>query len=139
MRTCKRCGVAKDITEFYHHRGYPAAKCKPCCRESVKENYRKNIDHYRDYEKRRFKSLYRKQKMLEYQRNRRKRDPEKNKARSVLWREIRKGSVVPPKACSMCNATGRIEAHHHDYSKPLDVIWVCFKCHREKCHGQVVG
>jgi ribosome-binding protein aMBF1 (putative translation factor) len=44
---------------------------------------------------------------------------------------LRFGKLVRPQTCSQCGivSTG-IHGHHHDYSKPLDVIWVCRKCHR---------
>lgn len=28
------------------------------------------------------------------------------------------------------------QAHHEDYSKPIDVMWLCFRHHRER-HGQL--
>lgn len=30
--------------------------------------------------------------------------------------------------CTKCDAPNA-HAHHHDYSKPLDVIWLCPPCH----------
>ena len=38
-------------------------------------------------------------------------------------------------SCEVCGA--KAQAHHDDYSKPLDVRWLCFKHHREH-HGQIV-
>jgi hypothetical protein len=36
---------------------------------------------------------------------------------------------VKPDHCSICRSSEWIEAHHSDYSKPLEVLWVCKKCH----------
>ena len=33
--------------------------------------------------------------------------------------------------CSVCGSKTFIRAHHEDYTKPLDVIWLCEKHHRE--------
>ena len=43
-----------------------------------------------------------------------------------------KTGVLTPEPCA-CGGT-KTEAHHEDYSKPLDVDWVCRKCH-QKIHG----
>lgn len=51
---------------------------------------------------------------------------------------IASGVLVRPDRCQKCGkpdtkcADGRsiIQAHHHDYSRPLDVEWICAKCHR---------
>lgn len=32
--------------------------------------------------------------------------------------------------CQVCGAV-EVEAHHHDYDKPLDVVWLCTEHHRE--------
>lgn len=56
----------------------------------------------------------------------------KDKARWRLYRAIKRGEVVKPTHCSRCEKqtpSGRLHGHHADYSKPLDVIWVCFYCH----------
>jgi hypothetical protein len=52
------------------------------------------------------------------------------RARNKLRYEIRKGRIVRPTECEQCGGTGRIEGAHHDYSKPLDVRWLCQSCHR---------
>jgi len=36
-----------------------------------------------------------------------------------------------PAACSRCGSTDKLVKHHPDYDKPLDVVWLCRKCHRK--------
>jgi len=35
--------------------------------------------------------------------------------------------------CDICGTEENIHGHHPDYSKPLDVIWLC-KSHHDKLH-----
>lgn len=63
--------------------------------------------------------------------------PEKESAKSAVRNTLRKGEMVRPAVCESCNKSpppargGRsaIQAHHDDYSKPLDVRWLCIACH----------
>ena len=140
MKKCFKCGVEKEIDEFYKHSQMGdkhLGKCKECTRRDVAERYVRERDKIRDYEQRRFKDPARKEKTLEYQRNRRLAHPEKNIARSRVGHAIRSGRLVRT-PCEICKNPD-VEAHHTDYSKPLDVQWLCFKCHREHGHGQKVG
>lgn len=51
-------------------------------------------------------------------------------ARSLTNSEIRKGFLIP-KPCEVCGTNIDIDAHHDDYSKPLDVRWLCRTHHNE--------
>lgn len=55
--------------------------------------------------------------------------PEKYAARQKVLIAVRNGSLVK-QPCKECGAL-KVEAHHPDYSKPLDVIWLCKKHHME--------
>lgn len=48
-----------------------------------------------------------------------------HQAHRLVRRAVRQG-------CSACASTFRLLAHHDDYSKPLDVIWLCDSCHQER-------
>lgn len=58
------------------------------------------------------------------------RHPEKTKARNALNNAIRDGKIAA-RPCEVCGSTDS-EAHHDDYSKPLDVKWLCPKHHAER-------
>ena len=138
VKTCFKCRVEKPITDFYVHPQMGDGrlnKCKECTKKDVAKNYRDNIEYYREYERQRFTSPDRKKKVLKYQKRMREKNPEKYKARVLLTNAVRDGNVNKPNSCERCGATGRIEGHHEDYSRPMDVKWLCFKCHRAE-HGQ---
>jgi hypothetical protein len=51
----------------------------------------------------------------------------KANARSYLNVYIRRGKIIK-QPCISCGDLNT-EGHHHDYTKPLDVVWYCRKCH----------
>jgi hypothetical protein len=58
---------------------------------------------------------------------------EKSSAHGAVARAIAKGKLVRPDRCDECGMESkRIIGHHEDYSKPLDVEWLCPKCHAGK-------
>lgn len=56
--------------------------------------------------------------------------PEKVSARKKVHQALRSGKLER-KPCTICGSTENIEAHHIDYSKPMNVKWICRKHHRE--------
>lgn len=63
-----------------------------------------------------------------------KKDPIKTAARTILNNAINTGKLKRETVCSQCRLNSRIQAHHPDYSKPLDVKWLCTKCHALEHH-----
>lgn len=61
-------------------------------------------------------------------------NPEKHQARVTLGRALKAGKIVKPTLCEACGQSEQLNGHHTDYSKPLEVCWLCGPCHRRE-HG----
>lgn len=79
----------------------------------------------------RVRKLYPKYREKIMNRNKQKdiKNPEKRLAWYELSKAINRGDIIK-KPCQECNSTVRIHGHHDDYSKPLEVIWLCPLHHR---------
>lgn len=138
--TCTVCGVTSDVSEFY--KGVNC-RCKECHKIKVRENRAQKAEYYRTYDAFRYqndpKVKNRHKRYAKTERGKasleasRKRwvsgNKEKRAAHTLLGNAIRDGRVVKPENCSECGACGRIEGHHDDYAKPLEVRWLCRSCH----------
>lgn len=45
---------------------------------------------------------------------------------------VKQGILIKPKKCEVCEQTKPLQAHHHDYTKHLEVIWLCTRCHTDE-------
>ena len=111
LKTCFKCKVTKPIDSFYKH---PAmldgrlGKCIACARNDVNENRKKRAEYYRIYDRvRGFRAGPR----------------HKIEARAAT-------KVLEKKPCEVCGSE-KVDAHHDDYLKPLDVRWLCRKHHMQ--------
>ena len=56
-------------------------------------------------------------------------DEEKRKSTARSYAHVyRDRGKISRQCCAFCGE-GRSEMHHEDYSAPLDVQWICRKCH----------
>ncbi len=135
-KPCNRC------KENPRHRG---SYCKPCWREIQRNWSAKNPERIRelnrlskrrtrerdgpDETRRKWNEWYanNREHRKAYQNERR--DLEREKAHHAVYIEIRAGRLIKPERCSECGESEKVDAHHEDYSKPLEVSWLCRKCH----------
>jgi len=59
-------------------------------------------------------------------------------AQNLLEKAIKRGVIERKTNCETCGDSGtfkdgrsKIQAHHSDYNRPLDVMWLCQKCHHK--------
>lgn len=126
LKICFKCEAELPISNFYKHPmmgdGH-LGKCKACARYDVRENRKKRLDYYLEYDRKRSKNPERIRAIAASE------APEKKSARLALRYAVSKG-IIKRKPCEVCGNV-KSEAHHDDYSKPLDVMWVCRKHHAD--------
>jgi hypothetical protein len=136
-KLCIKCKCVKSASGFHKNRltlDGLYSYCKECTREVAREYRKKNPTYFADYNRRRYRDdpEFREQ-VKEGGRQGRKKHPQKIRARNLLNRAVNSGRVHRPLCCSRCGGDSRrIEAHHHDYTKPLDVTWFCSACHKKE-------
>lgn len=89
-----------------------------------KEQYKKQLERSRNWKHRN------PERHAELARAYRARNREKTKAQNQLNYAIRKGELTR-QSCELCGTNKQVHAHHHDYSKPFDVKWLCYLCHKK--------
>jgi hypothetical protein len=147
-KRCNRCGEVKSLSEFHRQSNAKDGrqpKCKGCALALASAYYQANRDRVSQYHKKRYRAdreakkhqakewrLANPQRAAESSERSRERHPEKVKAREALNHAVAAGTVVKPDRCEDCGEpteSRRLHGHHEDYSKPLDVEWLCSACH----------
>ena len=131
MMVCSTCGAEKPESGFYNGTG----QCKACQNKRAQEYQRSDRGRAWRSEWRKTpagRAYFRAKQSRYYARH-----AHKVRAGSTLRYHIRQGLLERPSFCSQCGAPQHfnlgqsyLEAHHHDYTKPLDVRWLCGPCHK---------
>jgi len=145
LRLCLACQEVKPIDEFHKDskgRAGFRVRCKACvqaairqyrklnperariisrrARDKVRDQWASQRRHYIETHPNEVRAS--RQRYYLYGRN-----LIKDKARQQLRDAIRAGTVTR-EPCEKCGGTPS-QAHHHDYSKPFEVTWLCRPCH----------
>jgi len=149
QKKCFKCDFIKPLVDFYKHPQMADGhvnKCKECNKDDITTNRNANLDRYREYDNERYKKPERKEASILSCKAARKRSPERYAGYIKAWQErnphkrsannavsnaVRDGRISKPAECSKCGLGGVIHGHHDDYSKPLEVVWVCPPCHSD--------
>ena len=167
QNTKKRCCICKEtkpIEEFTHDSSSPdgfSHRCKPCNTLRYK-NYRKRNQ---EKEKNRTNNYYLRNRETKLQKERkyRLREPEKTRQqwrkyyathrsecreRDEIYRErnltkkyaenqaLKKVNLGSK--CTICGSTENLHRHHPNYSKPLEILTVCSRCHQRIHNGSLI-
>jgi len=60
--------------------------------------------------------------------------PGKRRVHDRTMYAVKTGKIMRPKSCSSCSKECIPHAHHEDYSKSYEVIWLCSYCHFKLHH-----
>jgi hypothetical protein len=136
-KTCRRCDEVKPISEFYVHKMMLDGHlniCKTCVKSRVKKHREEN-DSVREYDRWRYhNNKVRREKARVNSDKWNAKNPNGYKAHYLVHNAIRDGRLkrMP---CQICGSP-KSHAHHEDYSKPFEVVWLCASHHQRYHHGK---
>lgn len=146
-KVCFKCNILKPLSDFYKHKKMGDGhlnKCKSCTKKDTHNHREDNLERVREYDRNRPNKIERCEKQKEYAKTEKGKDVsakgrnnyrykyiDRYKAKVLFGNALRDGKVTRPDRCQHCNVECVQQGHHNDYSKPLDVVWVCVLCHTD--------
>lgn len=131
MKRCFKCLVDKPLEQFYRDSGMADGhlnKCRDCYRAHVAQNRANNIEKIRAYDRERSKRPETRASRALVSIAYAAKYPERRKANDMVANAVREGKLIP-QLCWVCGK--KAVAHHPDYDRPLDVVWLCQLHHKE--------
>ena len=107
----ERVGTKRRASRAWHEKNREASRAKAKAWRSAKPGWSR--DYYRKYKRRAGVKA-------------------KLRARGAVKRALARRILVRPSACERCGTEGRVQAHHADYRRPLEVTWICRTCHGQE-------
>ena len=136
-KTCFKCKKTLPISDFYKHSQMKDGhlnKCKECTKKDMYNdrhfNRRKEI---LAFDRERANQPHRKEAKAEIYKKWKEQNPERRAAQTKLGSALR-SKKIEQLPCFICGE--KAEAHHPDYSRPLDVVWLC-SAHHKQAHALV--
>ena len=111
---CPRCGGVV---------AYSNGQCKPCKRAGIKRYQDEHPEMVRNHANKKAMRHFEEGSTI------RQRHPPVRRAQNTVSRALQAGLLVRPTTCSKCDIPCKPDAAHLDYTKPLEVVWLCRPCH----------
>lgn len=131
MKTCFKCGTEKPFDEFYGHPMMADGhlnKCKACTKLDMR-NDRVSNPRVREYDRERARLPHRVALRKRVSEAWAMKYPDRRQAQQKASNAQRDGKIAKPDLCEGCGLKRRLSKHHHDYSRPLAVVFLCKPCH----------
>lgn len=138
MKRCFKCLCEKPLDDFYKHPRMADGrlnKCKDCTKKDVDAHRQSNLERVRSYDRMRASQPHRIALRQRVQSEWKKEHPNRRKAQNQLSHAVRAGKLKK-QPCWVCGA--HAVAHHPDYDRPLDVVWLC-QPHHKQAHALVAN
>jgi hypothetical protein len=128
--------MGRDLVKKYLTNKLWREKNKEKIARRIKLWHQSHREHRKNYQKAYYKTH---QKVLSERLKKSRDNPEyrlKNMARSRVFRAIKSGKIKRA-ICSIkkCKIIG--QAHHPDYNKPLEIVWLCNRHHQQLHHSNI--
>ena len=138
-KECFKCKTVKPLSDFYKHSQMADGhlnKCKDCTKNDVSNHRLENIDKIRAYDRERSKQSERIKQNSENTKLWRQQDKRRAVAHRAVAMAIKKGTLTR-QPCQRCSSVNSL-AHHEDYDYPLQVVWLCQPCHKQR-HKEILS